>query len=94
MLETDFTNVASIAATYVQDSVLYLFITVNSPVISAICMDSCVFIGRSHKNVKFFLFLCRIIKKVFNCFCSVEKTFSTAKRSFSDCHFRGHPVLW
>ena len=92
-LAIDITDAASIATSYIWCSLLYLFITVNSPVISAIPMANYVFIGPSHKKVKFFVFLCRIIKEVFSCFSSVEKPFSAAKRSFSDCHFRGDPVL-
>ncbi len=87
------TDAASIATSYIWCSLLYLFITVNSPAISAIRMANYVFIGPSHKKIKFFVFLCRIIKEVFSCFSSVEKPFSTAKRSFSDCHFRPDPVL-
>jgi len=43
-------------------------------------MGICVFIGPSYKNIKFSSFLCRIIKKVFNCFFSTGKTFSNGKK--------------
>ena len=81
-LAIDITDAASTATSYIWCSLLYLFITVNGPVISAIPMANYVFIGPSHKKVKFFVFLCRIIKEVFSCFSSVEKPFSAAKRVF------------
>jgi len=69
------TDAASTATSYIWCSLSYLFITVNSPVISAIRMANYVFIGPSHKKVKFFVFLCRIIKEVFSCFIVLKSRF-------------------
>jgi hypothetical protein len=56
MLAIEIIDAASVAAAYIQGSLFYLFVTVKSPVISAICVGSCVFIGPSHKKIKFFVF--------------------------------------
>jgi hypothetical protein len=58
---------------------LYLFTTVNSPVISAMRMANCVFIGPSHKKIKFFVFFCRIIKRCLVVFIVLKSRFLQQK---------------
>ena len=50
----------SIAKMCVRRSFLCLLITANCAEMPLVCVVSCVFIGRSYKKIKFFLFLCRI----------------------------------